>query len=77
MKIKLFAQRKWKALVDFEKKQKRTFLKNLTVSDSLKIFLSLYQFAQKISDKAYHRKLDLEKIQNISKVHSMFMRLKR
>ena len=77
MKIKLIAPRRWNSLINLETKYKESFLKKLSVKDSLKIFLSLYRLGQKLSDKNYHKKLNLEKIRNLSKVHLIFMKVGR
>ena len=67
--------RHWDILHAFERRQKELFLKKLTTNESLKILDGLYRFTQKIGDREYYKKLDIRKIQALSKVHSMFMKV--
>lgn len=75
MKEEMILQRRWDILHKFELKQKESFLKKLTINESLKILNELYRFTQKIGDKEYCRKLNMERIQILSKVHFMFMKV--
>jgi hypothetical protein len=72
----MLKQKRWDIIHSFERKQKESFLNTLTTSESLKILSGLYRFIQKISDRKYYRRLDIRKIQVLSKVHSMFMKVK-
>lgn len=69
--------RHWDILGNFEYKHKKQFLKKLTFKESIKIFTNLYQFFQKIVPKEDYQKINLRKIQTLSKVHSMFMKVKQ
>lgn len=71
----MLTNKRWEILHNFERKQKELFLKKLTINESLKILSDLYQFAQKVGDRTDYKKMDLRKIQTLSKVHFMFMRV--
>lgn len=69
--------RRWDILGNFEYKHKKQFLKKLTFKECTKIFTNLYHFFQKIIPKKDYQKINLRKIQTLSKVHSMFMKVKQ
>ncbi len=71
----MILQRRWDILHKFELKQKELFLKKLTTKESLKILGELYRFVQKVGNKRYYKKLSIERIQILSEVHSMFMKV--
>lgn len=68
-------ERRWRILHNFEENQNRALLRRLTIPEGLRLFLNLYQFAQLLNNKAYYRQLDLNKIRELSRVHSMFMKV--
>lgn len=69
-------KRNWRKIGDFEKKQRRDFLKKLTAKGSFKIFKDLYAFSYNILGKKQLEKMDEDKIQLLSRVHSMFNKVK-
>ena len=74
-KILVIDDKRWNTLHDFEHKQKELFLKKLTMNESLNIFQNLYQFSQTINCRRYYNKLGFKKINTLSKVHFMFMKV--
>jgi len=52
---------RWRLLRNFEHRQNRLFLKNLSENRSLKLFLELYQFVQMIGGSFYSKKSGLKK----------------
>ena len=67
--------RHWEILKNFEYKYKERFLSHITKKESLEIFKNLYLFAQKIVGKNYFKRLSPQ-IRILTKVHSMFMKVK-
>ncbi|OGX23227.1 MAG: hypothetical protein A3K54_01155 [Omnitrophica WOR_2 bacterium RBG_13_44_8] len=67
-------QRRWDIFHSFELRQKKLFLKNLNTKESQRIFAGLYQFTQRIN-KGY-KQLYLKNIQNLVRVHLIFMKVK-
>lgn len=65
----------WKKLGNFERKYKEMFLKRLTKNEGLEMLNNLYKFVQEIGHRKDYKKLDLQKIQTLSKVHSIFMKV--
>ena len=68
--------RSWDILKDFENKYKKDFLNSLTQEKSLEIFKNLYLLVQETVGKNYFKKLNSQRIQVLTKVHSIFMRVK-
>ena len=69
-------RRRWKMIRSFENGWKTRFLRGLTDAKSLAIFSDLYQFAQRLTKRDHHRKLNMPKIQNIMKINSLFAKTK-
>lgn len=69
-------ERRWDILENFENKYKEKFLRNLTEEKSLEILKYLYLFAQEILDKRYFKKPNQKKIRILTKIHSMFNKVK-
>jgi hypothetical protein len=74
--LKVSNKRRWDILSDFECRQKAASFKKLTIKESLCDLENLYRFAQEVTDKKYYRKINLERIQALSKAHSLFMKVK-
>ncbi len=71
----MLKQRSWHILHEFERRQKKLFLKKLTKNESLRIIRGLYEFAQEIGVRTAHKRLDLRKIRALSKIHSIFLKV--
>lgn len=68
-------ERRWDILHKFEEKQRELRLKKMTVAESFRILKELHQFAQGIYTHEDYRKINMDKIQILSKVHFMFQKV--
>lgn len=67
---------KWDIYYRLERKHKKTFLKKLTKTDGFRMLDELYRFAYKIGPKSSFKKLDMNKINTLARVHSIFGKVK-
>ncbi len=71
-----FDTRRWDIVHKFETEYNRKVFKNLSPRDSFKVFLNLYEFAHKVRSREDIRRIDADKIKNLSKIHSIFNKIK-
>ena len=61
---------------EFEKKQKRYFLKNLSEKEGIALLRELYSFAARLPNKPRFDILDMKRIEILTKVHLLFNKVK-
>lgn len=62
---------RWNKVREFEARYKEKSLRRMSEKKSLRIFLNMYQFSQKILDKKYYFSLDPVKIRSLVRKHSI------
>lgn len=69
-------KRNWDLVHKFEDKYKKSFLRNLTIKDSLAVFLDLYQFSYRLVNKKKVFGFNTDKMEALCKIHSIFNKVK-
>ncbi len=68
-------QKCWDIFHKFERKHQELFLKKLSLNKGFSILKDLYRFSQNITDQTAFRKLNLAKVQILSRIHFMFNKI--
>lgn len=69
-------KRPWGTIHYFEEKERKSHLRNLTIQQSFRIYCDLYQIAIQSCSQHDLSKFQKEKIKTLSKIHTIFNRVK-
>ena len=72
---RILGKGRWGMVHFFESIHKRRFLSKLTKSESLRIFRDLCQFISKTSRRDYSKKIDMFKIQALSRRRELLRKI--
>jgi len=69
-------EKKWKLYHKFEEKNKEHFLRRISERDGFSILKELHSFSSNIGSHINFKKIDKTKIKTLTKVHSLFNKVK-
>ncbi len=69
-------RRRWEVFNKFQRRHKGSFLKSLSLKESLQLVTSLHQFISDTIDRKSLNKLSLNKANLLAHTHSIFNRVK-
>ncbi|MBI1884096.1 MAG: hypothetical protein HYZ66_01245 [Chlamydiae bacterium] len=69
-------KRSWDIVHQFEEKEKRRFLKNLSEKQSFKIYKEMWLFAQRTKMIPRRLVINPDKIKTLASIHALFGRVK-
>ena len=68
--------RRWDLFNKFQRRYKSSYLKSLSVKESLKLTIYLYQFISETIDRKSLKKLSLNKANLLASTHSVFNKVR-
>jgi hypothetical protein len=69
-------RRNWQLIHRFEIKDRTALFKKLSPQDTFNIFSGLCEFGYKLAGRAYFNQLDADRINNLSRIRSIFNKVK-
>jgi len=69
-------EKKWKLYHKFEEKNKKHFLRRISTGEGFNILKELHNFARRLGNRTSFKKIDKTKIITLTRVHSLFNKVK-